>query len=233
MDFYQAESKYKQKQLRFIFRNVLKLLFIFIIFFLGWRFGNSDKEILIQENEEIVNKFIESKNILERNLVETRLKLKEANLALDTKNIRDGQTKFGRNAKNVLAATLASGVPENIIVDNLRLLGNKKNCNNLQYKELPVSTKLFVPPENTLRLLSGSLKIKAEGNILDISNDNPYFDSNKPMRVAFIYLGNNDLVEGTLPIKKTIFAGNFSVKIELVKSNVRGAVLVNYITCKV
>ena len=83
-----------------------------------------------------------------------------------------------------------------------------------------------------MRLLSGSLKIKAEGNILDISNDNPYFDSKKPMRISFIYFGNNDLVEGNLPIKKTIFAGKFSVKIELVKSKVRGAVLVNYITCK-
>ena len=52
------------------------------------------------------------------------------------------------------------------------------------------------------------------------------------MRISFIYFGNNDLVEGNLPIKKTIFAGKFSVKIELVKSKVRGAVLVNYITCK-
>ena len=233
MDFYQAQNKYRQKQLRFIFTNLLKILFIFIIFFSGWRFGNSDKEILIQENEKIVNKFIESKNILERNLAEIRLKLKEANLALDTKNIRNGQSRFGRNAKNVLASTLANGVPENIIVDNLRLLGKKKVCNNVQYKELPVSTKLFIPPQNTLRLLSGSLKIKAEGNILDISNDNPYFDSKKPMRISFIYFGNNDLVEGNLPIKKTIFAGKFSVKIELVKSKVRGAVLVNYITCKV
>ena len=144
--------------------------------------------------------------------------------------IRDLPSENKIEAKEVRGPKV--GVPENIIVDNLRLLGKKKVCNNVQYKELPVSTKLFIPPQNTLRLLSGSLKIKAEGNILDISNDNPYFDSKKPMRISFIYFGNNDLVEGNLPIKKTIFAGKFSVKIELVKSKVRGAVLVNYITCK-
>ena len=40
-------------------------------------------------------------------------------------------------------------------------------------------------------------------------------------------------MEGNLPIKKDIFAGKFSVKLEILKSKVRGAVIVRYKTCKV
>jgi hypothetical protein len=64
-------------------------------------------------------------------------------------------------------------------------------------------------------------------------SDNPYFNPSKPLRVIFIYLGNNDIIEGNLPIKKDILAGKFSVKMEILKSKVRGAIIVRYKTCKV
>ena len=55
----------------------------------------------------------------------------------------------------------------------------------------------------------------------------------KPVRVTLIYLGNNDKIEGKLPLKKAIFADKFSVNIEILKSKVRGAVIVRYKTCKI
>jgi len=82
-------------------------------------------------------------------------------------------------------------------------------------------------------LLSGSLKIKAEGNISQDFSDNPNFNVSKPVRVTLIYLGNNDIIEGKLPLKKAIFADKFSVNIEILKSKVRGAVIVRYKTCKI
>ena len=233
MDFYQAQNKYRQKQFRFFLNIVFKLFIVVIAVLLGWRFGNSDKLILIQENEQLVSFFTEKKNILERQLTDIKLKLKEANLALDTQNIRDRQSGFGRNAKNVLASSLAKGVPEAVIINNLRLLGEKRICDNFTYKELSVSTQSFIPHQNTLIILSGGLKIKAEGNIFDKTNDNPYFNPLKPLRINFKYLGNNDLIEGNLPIVKTIMAGNFSVKLEILESKIRGAVLVRYKTCKI
>ena len=233
MDFYQAQNKYRQKQFRFILNTVFKLLIVVAAVLLGWRFGNSDKLILIQENEQLVNFFTEKKNILERQLTDIKLKLKEANLALDTQNIREGKSSFGRNAKNILASSLAKGVPETVIIDNLRLLGGKKICDNFRYKELSVATQSFVPHQNTLILLSGGLKIKAEGNISDKTNDNPYFNPLKPLRIIFKYLGSNELIEGNLPIEKTIMAGKFSVKLEILESKIRGAVLVRYKTCKI
>ena len=233
MDFYQAQNKYRQKQFRFILNTVFKFSIVVLAILLGWRFGNSDKLILIQENEQLVSLFTEKKIFLERELTDIRLKLKEANLALNTQNIRDKRSVFGRNAKNVLASSLAKGVPERVIIDNLRLLGGKKNCDQFHYKELSVATQSFIPPQNTLILLSGGLKIKAEGNIFDKTNENPYFNPLKPLRIIFKYLGNNDLVEGTLPIEKIIMAGKFSVKIDILESKVRGAVLVRYKTCKI
>ena len=233
MDFYQAQNKYRQKQFRFFLNIVFKLFIVVLAVLIGWRFGNSDKLILIQENEQLVSFFTEKKNILERQLIDIKLKLKEANLALDTKNIRDRQSGFGRNAKNVLASSLAKGVPEAVIINNLRLLGEKRICDNFTYKELSVSTQSFIPHQNTLIILSGGLKIKAEGNILDKTNDNPYFNPLKPLRINFKYLGNNDVIEGKLPIKKTIMAGNFSLKLEILESKIRGAVLVRYKTCKI
>ena len=113
------------------------------------------------------------------------------------------------------------------------MLGKNKICNNFQYKELAVSTQSFIPPENTLLLLSGSLKVKAEGNISNTINKNPYFDPSKTLRVIFIYLGNNDIIEGDLPISKNIMAGKFSVNIKILESKVRGAVIVRYQSCKV
>ena len=161
------------------------------------------------------------------------MKLKEANLALNTQNIRNKDTDFGRDAKNILASNLAKGVPENDIIDALRLLGYNKTCSKFDYKELAVSTQSFIPPENTLLLLSGGLKVKVEGNISDTVTDNPYFDPSQPIRVIFIYLGNNDIVEGNLPITRNIMAGKFAVKIKILKSKVRGAVIVQYQNCKI
>ena len=233
MDFYRAQNKYRKKQLKLFLNSALKLILVCFVFLCGWWFGNSDNSILIQENEKIISEFNEKKNNLERQLTDTRLKLKEANLALSTQNIRDRKTDIGRNAKNVLATSLAMGISEKTIVNNLRLLNKNKICNNSKFEELAVSTQSFIPPQNTLLLLSGSLKIKAEGNISDDVNDNPYFNPSKPLRVIFIYLGNNDIVEGNLPIKKDILAGKFAVKIKILKSKVRGAVIVHYKTCKV
>ena len=113
------------------------------------------------------------------------------------------------------------------------MLGEKGICDNFRDKELSVSTQSFVPHQNTLILLSGGLKLKAEGNIFDKTNDNPYFNPLKPLRIIFQYLGNNDLIEGTLPIEKTIMAGKFSIKLEILESKIRGAVLVRYKTCKI
>ena len=233
MDFYQAQNKYRQKQFRFILNLLLKLFIIILAVLVGWRFGNSDKTILIQENEKTINKFDAKKRFLERQLTDTRLKLKEANLALDIQNIKSKQSSFGRDSKNILALNLAKGVPENIIIDNLRLLSAKKTCDSFNSKELSVITESFIPPQNKLILLSGGLKIKAEGNINDKTNNHPYFDQLKPLRITLKYLGNNEVIEGILPIKKTISAGKFSVLIEVINSKVRGAVLVRYKTCKI
>jgi hypothetical protein len=233
LDFYQAQNKYRQKQFRSILNYIFKLIMIVVAVFIGWWLGNSDKLVLIQENEKIINDFNDQKIELDRKLTDIRLKLKEANLALNTQNIKNKDTDFGRDAKNILASYLAKGVPEKDIIDALRLLGYNKTCSKFDYKELAVSTQSFIPPENTLLLLSGGLKIKVEGNISDKVNDIPYFDPSQPIRVIFIYLGNNDIVEGNLPITKNIMAGKFSVKIKILKSKVRGAVIVQYQNCKI
>ena len=119
------------------------------------------------------------------------------------------------------------------MINALRLLGYNKTCSKLDDKELAVSTQSFIPPGNTLLLLSGGLKVKVEGNISDKVTDNPYFDPSQTIRVIFTYLGNNDITEGNLPITKNIMAGKFLVKINILKSKVRGAVIVRYQNCKI
>ena len=233
MDFYQAQHKYRQKQLKLVFSSILKLIFVLFIFLTGWWFGNSDNLILIQENERILNELSQTKNNFEKQITDIRLKLKKSNLALSTQIIKDQKTDIGESAKKMLASSLAKGIPEKTIINNLILLSKNKVCANSQNAELAVSTQSFVPPKNTLSLLSGSLKIKAEGNISGDFNDNPNFNVAKPVRVTLIYLGNNDKIEGKLPLKKAIFADKFSVNIEILKSKVRGAVIVRYKTCKI
>jgi hypothetical protein len=233
LDFYQAQHKYRQKQLKFVFSSILKLIFVLFIFLTGWWFGNSDNLILIQENERILNELSQTKNNFEKQITDIRLKLKKSNLALSTQIIKDQKTVIGEKAKKVLASSLAKGIPEKTIINNLILLSKNKVCANSQNAELAVSTQSFVPPKNTLSLLSGSLKIKVEGNISESFNDNPNFDVSKPVRVTLIYLGNNDMIEGKLPLKKAIFANKFSVNLEIVNSKIKGAVIVRYKTCKI
>jgi len=233
LDFYQAQHKYRQKQLKFVFSSILKLIFVLFIFLTGWWFGNSDNLILIQENERILNELSQTKNNFEKKITDIRLKLKKSNLALSTQIIKDQKTVIGEKAKKVLASSLAKGIPEKTIINNLKLLSKNKVCANSQNAELAVSTQSFVPPKNTLSLLSGSLKIKAEGNISGDFNDNPNFNVAKPVRVTLIYLGNNDMIEGKLPLKKAIFANKFSVNLEIVNSKIKGAVIVRYKTCKI
>ena len=233
MDFYQAQHRYRQKQLKFVLSSILKLILVFFIFLAGWWFGNSDNLILIQENERTLNEFNQTKNNLERKLTDIKLKLKESNLALSTQIIKNQKTDIGEKAKQILASSLAKGIPEKTIINNLTLLGKNKVCANSQNVELAVSTQSYVPPNNTLSLLSGSLKIKAEGNIYEGFNDNPNFNVFKPVRVTLIYLGNKDIIEGKLPLKKVIFADKFSVNLEILESKVRGAVIVRYKTCKI
>ncbi len=131
MDFYQAQNKYREKQFKLILNSCFKLIIIILAFFIGWWLGNSDKLILIQENEKIISDFNDQKIELDRKLTDIRLKLKEANLALNTQNIKNQNTSFGREAKNILASNLAKGVPEKDMIDALRLLGSKKNVANL------------------------------------------------------------------------------------------------------
>ena len=233
LDFYQAQNKYRQKQFRSILNYIIKLLMIIVAVFIGWWLGNRDKLVLIQENEKLINDFNDQKIELDRKLTDIRLKLKEANLALDTQNIKNKDNDFGRDSKNILASNLAKGVPEKDIINALRLLGYNKTCSKSDFKELAVSTQSFIPPENTLLLLSGGLKVKVEGNISDKVTDNPYFDPSQPIRVILIYLGNNDIIEGNLPITRNIMAGKFSVNIKIMKSKVRGAVIVQYQNCKI
>ena len=232
MDFYQVQNKYRQKQVKSLLSFFFKFFLFFLAFLCGWWFGNSDKVVLIAENEKIITEHYNKEIALERKLADEKLKLKEANLLLSTENIKDKNYNLGKESKNLLAYSLAKGVSENEIINSLKLLSSKKKCNNLQLKELAVSTQSYTPPENVLSLFSGGLKLKVDGNINNI-NKTPYFNPEKPIRVIFMYLGYSDIIEGDLPIIKNIRANKFIVKVKLSKSKVRGAVMVSYQSCKI
>jgi hypothetical protein len=232
LDFYQVQNKYRQKQVKSLLSFFFKFFLFFLAFFCGWWFGNSDKVVLIAENEKIITEHYNKEIALERKLADAKIKLKEANLLLNTENIKDKNSNLGKESKNLLAYSLAKGISENEIINSLKLLSSKKKCNNLQLKELAVSTQSYTPPENVLSLFSGGLKLKVDGNINNI-NKTPYFNPEKPIRAIFMYLGYSDIIEGDLPIIKNIRANKFIVKVKLSKSKVRGAVMVSYQSCKI
>jgi len=102
LDFYQAQSKYRQKQVKSFISFCFKLLFIFVAFICGWWFGNSDKLVLIAENEKIISEHYNKEIVLERKLADTKLKLQEANLLLSAKNIKDERSDLVWNQKTCL-----------------------------------------------------------------------------------------------------------------------------------
>ena len=232
MDFYQVQNKYRQKQVKSLLSFCLKFLLFFAAFICGWWFGNSDKVVLIAENEKIITEHYNKEIALERKLADAKLKLKEVNLLLSTQNIKDKNSNLGKESKNLLAYSLAKGVSEEEIINSLKLLSSKKKCNNLKLNELAVSTQSFTPPENVLSLFSGGLKLKVDGNINNTSKT-PYFNPEKPIRAIFMYLGYSEIIEGELPIIKNIRANKFIVKVKLSRSKIRGAVMVSFQSCKI
>ena len=232
MDYYETQKKYRNKSFKVFASFFLKIIFIIIAILIGWRIGASDKDILLLENEKKVKFYEVSILDLEEQLISIKLKLKEANKALREKNIIEGKN-YGFEAKKVLAIALASGISEEKIIENIRILTGKEKCRNFTSKEMSVSTENFIPPNSFLTLLGGGLRLKAEGRSINNSPDKPFFDANKPIDLSLIYFGGTETLTKKLPISKKIYAGKFVINLSIIKSNVRGSIIVKYNTCKI
>ena len=231
MDFYETQKKYRNKKIKFISSFIIKFCLIIVVFVFGWRFGVSENEFLILENERLSNKFVVLENDLEKKLISTKIKLKEANHALSIKNIREG-SNHGFESKKVLSSALAQGIPEQKVIYHLRALTSKKKCQQFDKKELPVSTETFTPPNSTLILLGGSIRLKAEGKSKNRTIDKPFFDPANPVSITIMYFGGKEIFVKKLPIKKEIIANRLSVNLELTQSTIRGSVIVKYKVCR-
>lgn len=231
MDFHETQKKYRKKSFKVFINLFFKIILIALSVLIGWRIGASDNEILLLENEKKLKSNELSILNLEEQIVSIKLKLKESNRALREKNIVEGKN-YGFEAKKVLAFALANGVPEEKIINHIRILTGKEKCRNSTSKEMSVSTENFIPPNSFLTLLGGGLRLKAEGVSIDNSPDKPFFDPNKPINVSLIYFGGTETLTEKLPISKKIYAGKFVVNLIIKKSNVRGSIIVRYNTCK-
>ncbi len=231
MDYYETKKKYRRKSFKVFANLLLKVALVAISILIGWRIGASDKDILLLENEKKIKSFEVSILNLEEQLVSIKLKLKEANRALQEKNIVEGKN-YGFEAKKVLAVALARGISEDKIINHLRILNAKEKCRKTYSKEMSVSTENFIPPNSFLTLLGGGLRLKAEGVSIDNSPDKPFFDPNKPINISLIYFGGTENLTEKLPISKKIYAGKFVINLIIKKSNVRGSIIVRYNTCK-
>ena len=232
MDYYETQKKYRNKSFKVFASFFLKVILVVISILVGWRIGASDKDILLLENEKKVKFYEVSILDLEEQLISIKLKLKEANKALREKNIIEGKN-YGFEAKKVLAIALASGISEEKIIENIRILTGKEKCRNFTSKEMSVSTENFIPPNSFLTLLGGGLRLKAEGRSINNSPDKPFFDANKPIDLSLIYFGGTETLTKKLPISKKIYAGKFVINLSIIKSNVRGSIIVKYNTCKI
>ncbi len=231
MDFYETQKKYRNKNIRLFGGFLLKFSLIIISMIIGWRIGASDKDILVLENEKIAKLHENVKLDLEEKLISTKLKLKEANRALFEKNIIEGKN-YGFEAKKILAVALAKGVSEKNIIEHLRMLTNDEKCRNYVSKELSVSTENFIPPNSFLTILGGGLRLKAEGRSKDKTLDKHFFDISKPINLSLIYFGGTENIIQKLPIRKKIYAGKFLINLKVLKSPVRGSVIIKYNTCR-
>ena len=231
MDFYETQRKYRNKKIKLITSISIKLIFLIFTLIIGWRIGASDNDVLLLENEKLSKNFEVLKADLEQKLISTKIKLKEANHALAVKNIREG-SNYGFESKKILSIALAKGIKEEKIIYHLRALTNNKKCQTYDNKELSVSTENFVPPNSTLTLLGGSLRIKAQGLTKNKTIDRPFFDQKKPLTVTLMYFGGKEIIEKKLPIVKELLANRFSIKLLIIESSLRGSVIIKYKVCK-
>ena len=231
MDFYETQKKYRNKKIILITSFLIKVLLIVFALIVGWRIGASDNDVLMLENEKLAKKFETVKTDLEQKLISTKIKLREANHTLNVKNIREG-SNYGVKAKKTLSIALAKGVKEEKIIQHLKVLTNEKKCQKYDMKELSVSTENFIPPNSTLILLGGSLRMKVQGSTISKTIEKPFFDSKKPIIVTLMYFGGKEIIEKKLPIKKELIANRFSIKLNIVESSLRGSVIIRYKVCK-
>ena len=231
MDFYETQNKYRKKKIKLISSLVMRFSLIILAFIIGWRFGVSENEVLLLENERLSKKYLILESDLEQKLISTKIKLKEANHALSIKNIREGSNR-DFESKKVLSSAIAQGIPEKKIIEHLRALTGEKKCQQYDKKELSVSTETFIPPNSTLILLAGSIRVKAEGISKDRTIDKPFFDPKKPITLTIMYFGGKEIIVEKLPIKKELIANRLSVNLELIQSSLRGSVIVKYQVCR-
>ena len=231
MDFYETQNKYRKKKIKLISSLVMRFSLIILAFIIGWRFGVSENEVLLLENERLSKKYLILESDLEQKLISTKIKLKEANHALSIKNIREG-FNHGFESKKVLSSALAQGIPEEKIIYHLRALTSQKQCQEYEKKELSVSTETFTPPNSTLVLLAGSIRIKAEGITKNRTIDKPFFDPARPITLTIMYFGGKEIITKKLPIQKELMANRLSVNLKLVQSNLRGSIIVRYNVCR-
>ena len=231
MDFYETQKKYRNKKIRLITSFLIKILLIIFALIIGWRIGASDNDVLLLENEKLAKKFETVKTDLEQKLISTKIKLREANHTLNVKNIREG-SNYGAKAKKTLSIALARGVKEDKLIHHLKALTNEKKCQTYDMKELSVSTENFIPPNSTLTLLGGSLRMKVQGSTISKTIEKPFFDSKKPITVTLMYFGGKEIIEKKLPIEKELIANRFSIKLNIIESSLRGSVIIRYKVCK-
>ena len=79
--------------------------------------------------------------------------------------------------------------------------------------------------------MGGGLRL-TEGSSKDKTLDKPFFDTSKPINLSLIYFGGTETINQKLPIRKKIYAGKFLVNLRILKSSVRGSVIVKYNSCR-
>ena len=231
MDFYEIQKKYRNKKIKLISSFLIKIILILFALIVGWRIGASDNDVLILENEKLSKKFETVKTDLEQKLISTKIKLREANHTLAVKNIKEG-SNYGVKAKKTLSIALAKGIKEEKIIQHLKTLTNQRKCHTYDIKELSVSTENFIPPNSTLTLLGGSLRMKVQGSTISKTIEKPFFDSKKPLIVTLMYFGGKEIIEKKLPIEKELMSNRFSIKLNIIESSLRGSVIIRYKVCK-
>jgi hypothetical protein len=229
MDFFETQERYRRQEMRGWILFLARVVVVGGVLWIGWLWGHAEQtslqaeaDLVIYENNQRIDVLTTQVQDLERVIAENNAKKKTSDL------IGGNQAEL----RDIITKQIARGVTPEQIMSSLKSLGKPINCREVARHDVAVATPLYAGPESKLELFSGGLNLFVEGHAGKRSErETPWFNPASPVRIRHAFLNGQKIIEGVLPLETIIPAEEWVLKLNYIKSDLRGYITTIVSSC--
>lgn len=222
MDFFETQERYRRREMRGWLVLLFRVAIVGGALWFGWVWGKAEQsslqaeaDLVIYENNVRISGLSNEVQSLQRALAETRA----------TVTAKSVTGKENTALRRVIAKKIAAGVKSEQIIASMQGLGNPVNCREIARHDVAVATPLYTGPESKITLFNGGLNLHVEGSAGKKTQRNtPWFDPAQPVRVRQVFLGNQKIDSGLLPLETIIPTEDWILKLRFKRASLHGYV---------